>query len=368
MDKQEFIEKMNEMYPDFDFSKAEFEKVTDYVEIICKKHGSFKRKVYNCLKGNVRCPDCFLEERRNSFLETAHKIHGDRYDYSQIEYVNKTTPIKIICKEHGPFMQTPETHRDGYGCSLCSGKRKPTTEEWVDSVKHLYDGRYDLSKVQYIDNKTPVEVVCSKHGSFYPIPNNYRKGISGCPRCNDELKHERYSSNTKEFIEKACKVHGDRYDYSKVDYYNKSRGVLIICKEHGEFEQAPSVHLSGSGCPKCKNKSQTILFEKLQSIFVNEKIEYEKRFKWLGLQSLDIYFPKYSIGIEYDGIQHFEPVEHFGGEKYFEIIKIRDAKKDKLCLDNGCTLIRLKYDYKDEDFNNLVKQIQDIIDRNKTLT
>lgn len=359
MKTEEFLEKMKVLYPEFTFVVNDQNiKNKQKIEIICQKHGSFFRTVDKCLYKNIRCPECYYEKRKHDFLKTAHKVHGDFYDYSQGTYIADKKPIEIICPIHGSFWQCPNDHKKGYGCAKCSKKYKPTTDEWVASVKNLYDGKYDLSKVCYIDNKTPVTVICPEHGEFYPIPNNYRKGISGCPECNNVRKHEHFKKSTEEFVNDAKTVHGNKYDYSKVDYYNKSTAVLIICPTHGSFEQTPGTHLAGHGCPKCKNKSQTDFYNKLQAVFPNDKISYEKRLPWLGLMSFDMYFDDYNIAIEFDGIQHYEPVEHFGGVDYFKIIQERDARKDALCQENSCYLIRVPYNYTESDFKEIVTSIK----------
>lgn len=432
--QSEFIDRAKNSNPHLDFSKAIYVNSKSKIIVICPKHGKFVVTANSCFK-KITCPKCDLEDRKNNFIKKAKKIHGDKYDYSKVNYTANKKAVEIICPVHGSFMQTPSDHLKGWGCSKCSKKYKPTTEEWVDSVKDLYGGKYDLSKVIYKDNKTPIEVICPEHGSFYPIPNNYKKGVSGCPLCNDKLKHDRFSKTTEQFILEAKKIHGDKYDYSKVDYYDKVTPVTIICSIHGEFMQQPCTHLQGSncpkcslekkaaeqritksdfinransihdnfydycksdflntsdktciicpehgefwqfvsnhlrggGCPKCRNKNQTKLYNRIVEYFPNYKVEYEKHLPWLGLQSLDIYIPAINVGIEYDGLQHYQPVDVFGGESTFVATVKRDEMKNQKCKENGCKLFRMKYDYNDDDFNDLVKEIQNIIDLNTSI-
>lgn len=143
----------------------------------------------------------------------------------------------IVCPEHGEFKQAPGDHLKGWGCSKCSGKHKPTTEEWVNKVAPFYNYRFDYSKVNYVDNKTNVTVICPEHGEFLVTPSNHLKGNGGCPKCAGEWRHEQYSYTSEEFITKAKEVHGDKYNYSKTDYYNNKTKVTIICPKHGEFDQ-----------------------------------------------------------------------------------------------------------------------------------
>lgn len=115
-------------------------------------------------------------------------------------------------------------------------------------------------------------MICKIHGSFYPIPHNHIKGTSGCPKCNDILKSEKYRKTTEQFINESITIHGNKYNYSKVEYINKVTNVTITCLKHGDFEQRPSVHLGGSGCSKCKLKNQVMLFERLKFSFPAETI------------------------------------------------------------------------------------------------
>jgi G:T-mismatch repair DNA endonuclease (very short patch repair protein) len=154
------------------------------------------------------------------------------------------------------------------------------------------------------------------------------------------------------FINKAKELFGDKYNYSKVKYVNGQTNVILICPEHGEFEVTPNNHLSKkSGCPIC-NESK--LERELASILDEQRIVYErqKRFKWLGRQSLDFYLPEYNIAIECQGVQHYKPVDFGGkGEKsanqLFEKNKKRDERKLKKCLAHN---LKMTYVIDNEEF------------------
>ena len=354
--QEEFIAKASFFNPNLDFSKAKYVNGKTAIIAICPIHGEFEMLARSFFK-TICCPKCDLEKRKQRFIEDAIKIHGNKYDYSRVDYISDKTPIEIVCPIHGSFWQRPTSHKRGYGCSKCSNKHKPTTEEWIGKAKKLYNGKYDLSKVVYVSNKTPVVVICPEHGEFYPLPNNYINGVSGCPKCNDIRKHKQFSKTTEQFIKESIEIHDNLYDYTNTVYVNATTNVKILCKEHGEFEQNPGAHLSGCGCPKCKLKNQTKLYNKLKESFPNENIVFEYKAKWLGKQRIDIYFPKYNIGIEYDGIQHFQPSDRFGGIEKFEKTKQWDLLKEKRCLENNCKLFRLDYKYKVQDYKNIVKLI-----------
>ena len=366
LSENEFIIRCKKVNPQFRYDNIGFTKLHGgFVYPTCKKHGKFKFNAVGLSTKHVKCPECDREERFYSFVDKARIIHGDKYQYDLSSYKTNKLPISIICPEHGEFKQAPGDHLKGWGCSKCSGKYKPTTKEWVLKAAPVYNYYYDYSKVDYKDNKTSVIVICPKHGEFYTIPNNHLKGISGCPKCNDELKHKKYSKTSAEFIADSKKVHGDLYDYSKVNYYNKETPTTIICKKHGEFKQTPNAHLWGAGCPKCKNKNQTKLFEKLSETFKELNFDYEIGVKWLEGQRFDIYNKEFNFAVEYDGLQHYEPVEHFGGEPYFKVTQARDNLKNAKCIANKCKLFRVKFDYTDEDYQELVYNIVNYISNKK---
>jgi len=189
------------------------------------------------------------------FIERANAIHNNKYDYSKVDYKDCNTKVCIICPEHGEFWQTPKQHLKGHGCKKCasalsSNKRSSTKENFIERAKLVHGDKYDYSKVEYVNNSTPVCIICPTHGEFYQSPKSHLNG-SGCPKCFDERRQHIRKYDNKLFIEKAKLVHGDKYDYSKVDYKDSNTKVCIICPEHGEFWQTPAHHLSGEGCPKC---------------------------------------------------------------------------------------------------------------------
>lgn len=168
----------------------------------------------------------------------------------------------------------------------------------------------------------------------------------------------------EEWINKASQKHNHFYDYSKVTYVNSQSKVCIICPKHGEFQQVPKNHLRKnrpSGCPKCKLKQQTLLYDKICKMFPELDIKFEYSPKWLGLQRFDIFIEKYNIAIEYNGKQHYIPIEFFGGELTFKNIQERDDFKKNKCKSNGCTLFELPYNYNENDFQDLINSINLII-------
>ena len=272
-----------------------------------------------------------------TWIDKAREIHGDRYIYSSVEYVNNRTNVLIGCKKHGYFYQSPKSHLNGCGCRKCysetiSKRRKSNKEEFERKANIVHNFKYDYNLVDYISSKTKVRIICPIHGVFLQKPNDHLNG-RGCPYCGGKQK-----LTVNEFIDKSKEVHGDKYDYSKTKYINQRSKVCIICPTHGEFWQTPHNHLKGQGCPKCNSSYLETTVRKLLSDN-NIDFEEQKRYDWLGRQTLDFYLPKYNIGIECQGIQHFKPISLFGGETEFNKIIDRDKQKKKLCKENNVQLL-----------------------------
>lgn len=255
--KEEFVEKATEVHNGkYDYSLVNYKNKGVKVKIICPFHGVFEQSPKYHLKGYL-CPYCSPNKKLNTelFITKAREKHGDRYDYSKVIYINSTTKIEIVCRKHGSFFQRPAKHLCGNGCAKCynesvSLRCKMSKDEFVKKATAIHGDKYDYSLVVYKNNSTPVKIICPIHGVFKPSPNNHLSGCE-CPLCARIEAKNKTSLSSEEFIKKSIFVHGDRYDYSIVEYKNYSTNVVIICKKHGCFEITPVSHLSGSGCKKC---------------------------------------------------------------------------------------------------------------------
>ena len=212
------------------------------------------------------------------------------------------------------------------------------TEQFVEKARKVHGNRYDYSKVVYINNRTKVIIICPEHGEFKQTPNHLLGRKTGCPKCSKILGNQKHIKTTDWFIEAARKVHGDLYDYSLSEYKGTKEPVKIICKKHGIFFQKPNYHLSGNGCPKCNTpKLEIELMQKLEENGIDYIFHYHPDF--LGGLELDFYIPDIKLGIECQGIQHYSPVEFFGGEGGFEKTALHDKTKKELCDIKGVKLI-----------------------------
>ena len=347
---EEFIKRAKEVHDNkYDYSKANYVGTHKKILIICPTHGEFWQDAANHLRGHG-CPACGNVNRptAENFIKRAKEIHGNKYDYSLVEYKNMTTKIKIICPLHGVFEQTPANHtnRSGpRGCPKCgndkvSKKLSIGKGEFIKRAKEIHGDKYDYSLVEYKNNETKVKIICPIHGVFEQTPNGHLAG--GCAACSGIKKY-----TTEEFIKRAKEVHGDKYDYSLVNYVNAHTKIKIVCPKHGMFFAIPANHLNrGDGCPYCKS---TIGEEKIRVFLENKGYVFNKDFfKEKSFNDLkdsaklryDFYIPSKRLLIEYDGYQHYvfpnrchETYLDFLKQKHHDWLKRKYAKKHNLKLE-----------------------------------
>ena len=285
-----------------------------------------------------------MEKTKNEiFIEKAKKVHGDKYDYSKVEYVNAKTKVCIICPKHGEFWQTPNTHLSGKGCIHCGNassakKRKTNIEEFIKKSNIVHNNKYIYTAINYINNKTNICIICPEHGEFWQRPDHHLMGC-GCPECKIARIKNILTSNNEEFIEKANKIHKNKYDYSKSNYVNNRTKICIVCPEHGEFWQSPDKHLMMEGCPKCSHKTSKPEDEIIKII---QEVNPQQRNRGLiEKREIDIYIPSLKLGIEYNGLRWHS--EKFGKDHRYHLDKLNK------CNEQGIRLIQI---FEDEWINH----------------
>ena len=343
----------------YDLSKVQYTGRRNKITVICPKHGEFKILAGNFLQGGG-CKKCANEEQGNrrrgntvDFVAKLKKIYGDYYDYSLVSYNDCNTPVKLICPKHGEFSATPNNLLQGHACKKCgkesySEKTKHTIEQFIEKARKIHGDKYDYSQSVYLGARKDITVICPEHGPFTQRASAHLLG-QGCPKCADNQKIDK-----EEFIRRAREIHGDKYNYSKVDYINNYTKVIITCPEHGDFEQLPHSHLKGNGCRKCYDDPllEREVFELLKKnciLFVQQKTFDELKDK--RKLKFDFYLPEYNVAIECQGIEHYKPIEFFGGvEAYNDRVK-KDKMKIDFCKEHGIKLIhyshlsKIKTDY-----------------------
>ena len=312
---EEFIERARLIHGDkFDYSKTEYLNNSTKVCIICPIHGEFYQIPKDHLRG-IGCKKCGriaardkMSHSKDEFIKKAIEMHGDKYDYSKVEYINIDTKVCVICPIHGEF--------------------------WIRPHHHL--------------------------SSITP---------QGCKKCAIINKANKQRLDTEKFIAKAKILHKDKYDYSKVNYIDSRLKVKIICPIHGEFEQSPNMHLIGQGCPMCNQSKMESFVEKF---LIENNIEFEQQKTFDELLNkrklyIDFYLPKYNLAIECQGKQHFG----FGGwskneekrKKEFEQILERDKRKYQFCKENNINLVY----YFNEEYNAQAYQMTNKIYNEKNI-
>ena len=229
---------------------------------------------------------------------------------------------------------------------------------FIEKARQIHNDKYDYSKVNYVNSRTKVCIICPTHGEFWQTPHNHLKGY-GCAECGKEKSHLS-KMTTEDFIVKSKEIHGNKYDYSKACYKTCDTKVCIICPEHGEFWQTPSNHINGSGCPKCANEKRKNALLKDTKLFIDaatlihngkpedeiislfSEIEHQQHNREiLNGMEIDIFIPPLKLGIEYNGLRWHS--EEFGKDHRYHLNKLNK------CNEQGIKLIQI---FEDEWINH----------------
>lgn len=346
MTKHEFLEKARNIhgykyqYPNLS------EKVvsSDKIEILYK--GETYIQTVSKHINMRRCPEKNTPRKTNEeFIREAKSIWGDRYDYSLVEYKGALKKVKILF-EGIVLEQVAISHLNGL-----SPEKLLTQENFLRKARKIFGDKYDYSQVKFKDSKTPVLI--GFKGIFYAQkPKDHLAG--GCPE-NFVLSAKK---TLNQFISEANRVHDFKYNYEKAEYVSNQTKTIIICPIHGEFLQRPLSHTQGCGCPNCgESQGEKKIFKFLKKL----DIIFSRQHRFPDCRNIfelpfDFYIPSIRTCIEFDGKQHYEPMEFFGGAEAYETLKLNDKIKDDYCEENYINLIRIRYD----QFNN----IEDILKEN----
>lgn len=240
------------------------------------------------------------------YLARANQVHGGKYRYIESTLCSANKPATVLCKLHGKFQQKLANHLQGAGCPKCAGRGV----DWVERFKSVHGDQYDYQRVCYVDYKSPVEILCTVHGSFLQTPDNHYRG-QGCPKCKGGLIRSHKQMVMSEFVRRANIVHDGRYVYPTEQFDNVLRSLVKIqCPEHGVFTQTPVNHLAGkTGCSRCSNQKSSQEFQIASFLSKFTQVQSRNR-QLIKPKELDIYVPEKKIAIEYCGMywhSHFTP-------------------------------------------------------------
>ena len=343
----------------YDYRNTIYKDARSKLTILCPKHGPFKQEAFSHLRG-IGCPQCGVARRglkrraeaAKTFVVKARKIHGRKYRYDKTVYVRASGMIIVNCPKHGDFKQSANNHLHGYGCSKCKADRlreefADTKAEFVRKAKQRHGSKFSYLG-SYVNSRTPVSIRCRKHGLFRQNPVDHLNGATGCPKCGlDALKLNNLSSH-EEFVRKARAVHGSSYRFPEA--YKLARQHLEVeCIKHGVFSVTPNNFLRGHGCPVC---SESFGERKVARALEKLRLDYTREKKFPDCRDkrplrFDFWVPKMNALVEFDGLQHHEPYELFGGRTMFAVTQRRDRLKTAYARKKKIRLIRVKYSVRD---------------------
>lgn len=348
---EEFKKKFHEKFGDrYILDEAVYVNNKTPITVICPIHGRFEKRPDELMDGG-KCPKCSKTNRmsESEFIKEATYVHNGFFTYENCGFKNVSSEVFVTCPIHGVWKPKANNHLNGMNCPKCSNEgithtitmlpkrnastKRYNTDTFIDKCKSLYGDKFSYDKVEYVNNRSEVIITCLKHGDFKVTPNHFLSG-RGCPKCAGNYRY-----TTDEIIEEFKRIHGEKYDYSKVLYESTHKNVTVICKEHGEFEVSPANHLRGEGCPIC---NRSILENEIASLLDANNICYDhnvRNIPFLNGLELDFYLPEYKVGVECQGIQHFKPITIFGGDEAYSSLLERDVKKRELCDKNGIKLL-----------------------------
>ena len=286
------------------------------------------------------------------------EIYNHQFDYSETVFINNQTKIKIRCKDHGYFDVLLSNHLKSPNCRGCSSaafsirnteNNTLTNSEIIPRFRRIHGDRYDYSKVVHKHINIPVIIICEIHGPFLQTPHIHLQG-KGCQECGRSNARDKSLSTTEHIIDVFKEAHGDLYDYSLVEYSGNMIPVKIICQVHGVFEQLPNIHRQGKGCKQCSlSKGEMRIARVLEERSIEFEVEYPVYNKKTNRHlRFDFFLPQAPCFIEFQGEQHYTPV-NFGGMSdqkaesvHQEIVK-RDLIKKQMAEQLSIDLFEISF-------------------------
>lgn len=357
-DVKEIIKSIHNSKYSFEFFTYK-NKRTKFI-LNCKNHGEFQSTLDQIKRGQG-CPICgksdAAKKRRitfKDFINKSQKTHNNKYIYDENSYTKLSEKTRIKCPIHGWFEQLADCHlNQKQGCPECGRlsqikKRKLSNEEFIKKAELIHNKKYTYPKLKYTNSKSKINVICPTHGIFNTNAGNHLMG-SECPKCAIENTHKLQLKSIENFIHDSNLMHEGKFDYSLVEYKGGKIKVKIICPKHGVFEQSPNHHQRGAGCPNCNVSKGEELIKK---ILKKHHIKFNTQFTFDGLKDkrklkCDFYLPFENCVIEFNGRQHYESVNAFGGLEALKETQKRDQIKYNYLKDNNINLIIVRYDCED---------------------
>lgn len=366
--EDKFWATVSETHKQYDFRDFRYLGATVASTVHCPHHGPFQTKPTYLLAGSG-CPICGKSKSAaarklglEGFVQQARRVHGDRYEYPPQDYVGNKTKVRILCPDHGEYLQTPNSHLGGRGCPECANdlKRQRNKAVSLQTLRELparlagVNANWSYDFTTFVGMAKHIRAHCAIHGEFYASPNNLLRN-SGCVKCG-EAKHRQFAlsrmKTTEEWVAEARKVHGDVYDYSRSVYLGDKKPITITCKKHGDFVSRTDGHIYDSnGCPRCSHhlsKGEDAVFRFLSNLTRAE----QRNHTVIKPKELDIYMPDVHLAVEYCGEYHHahKDADDERANKHKHFRKYQDCKA------RGIRLITL-YETEWKEHNYAVRRL-----------
>ncbi len=268
--KQNFVIKAIKIHGNgtYNYSKVNYINAHIKVIIICPKHGEFKQTPngHLCGKGCKKCASIKLSKlhllSQEEVINNFKNVHGNKWDYSLVNYKSTHIKVIIICPKHGEFKQTPSAHLRGDGCPKCRGMYR-TTEEAIALFENVHKGRYDYSKYNYITCESLGIIICRIHGEFKMSFHNHLAG-KGCKRCGIQKNINNQKKKIYDLLKEFDLSHNNSnisFSYPDIEkyYINNHTKIPILCNQCKKvFWREPITHKKGFSCPYCSGWHRTL--------------------------------------------------------------------------------------------------------------
>lgn len=315
-----------------------YEWETTVRSVISSKHG---------------CPKCGVH---NAFKNKSEQLLMSKIqkDFELIAF-NNYKDVIVKCKKCGNIRHTSTNNLIRYKCRKCAlqahgDKTRKTTEIFISQAKQIHGDKFNYSKVNYINEKLKIDIICPIHGLFKQSPIKHLTG-QGCPKCIGK------NVSKQEFVEQCQKLYGDKYIINANNYRNLSSEIEVECQKHGKFYiKAGLLYHAICGCKQC---SESIGEKEVNSILEALKLPFQREYTIKTSKQnfrvdfyLELQNQKYII--EYNGKQHYVPIKYFGGERQFQKQLSRDIYLREYCEKNNINLLEIKYT--ETNLEMLIKQ------------
>ena len=359
----EFVENKGFVFIDFiDYCGAK-----SIIKVICPKgHEPYEVSYATITRGNrasCGCPTCKKNKKSKAVqdrvkFETVReyvKEYGYELLTEEQDYKGVSNPIFIQCPNNHrfniSFHDFKKRKRNGKNtlnkCEFCF------KEERIRKLKEKCDSlNYTLLTTEYTGKNQKIDIICDKGHEWHPLYDGFIRGKAKCLICNNELLGERQKLPWNKVIYPFNKE-GYKVLSQEREYKNNQSKLKVICPKKHEYEVSYSNFLKGNRCPICNSSKGE---EKVKNILEQYNVLFKGQYKFKDCKfyhvlAFDFYLPDYNCCIEYDGKQHYESVEFFGGYDGFVNTKIRDTIKNIYCDKNNIKLIRIPY----WEFDNIEK-------------